>query len=133
MLVFKLFETGQYSCKIVKWDDVRVWKHAMDVSIPCTESEHEESGTQIHPQTGMAPWTSVRSGPWAFSIHSLSKKRKQIWANPCVCNVSLVNDPRWLNQKGKKRLPFRFSKSLASYVDTVLYKNLHIINYQGIT
>lgn len=27
--------------------DVKVWKHATDVSIPCTESEHEESGAHV--------------------------------------------------------------------------------------
>lgn len=87
---------------------MRVWKHAMDVSILYTESEHEESETQIHPQSGTAPWTSVRVGPWAFSIHSLGKKRQQIRANPKICNVLLVSDSRWLKQKGKPRLPFRF-------------------------
>lgn len=80
----------------------------MDVSIPHTESEHEESGTQTHLQSGMVLWTSVRAGSWAFSIHSLRKKRQQIWANPKICNVLLVSDSRWLKQKGKPRLPFRF-------------------------
>lgn len=115
MLVPELSGKGLYSCKIVIWDDVRIWKKAMDLAIPGTAvwvsvwswgKWDPDTFTDLRGSLHIWYWP-VRVGLWAPVTRSLSKKKPQVWANPYVRDVFLVNVSRQLNQKETSRLPLR--------------------------